>query len=215
MAVSSAFAAWVVAFSRAATRAAISSRLVSSTYASTPRRVLISLALQWIDTKRSAPNAFARAVRSSSETKWSSSRVSTTSIPWPPEDRGDALRHVERDLLLLQAARTDRAGVLAAVAGVEHQARRPRAGAARDARGMVRDVDDDSIGIVHREGAPPRAAVDVERDARAGAGRLRAARAPRSPARRDARRVAEVDAVEIEEGARAAAVPARGSSPMR
>ena len=78
---SSALAAWVVAFSRAATRAAISSRVVSSTYVSMPRRPRLSLALQWIDTKRSAPKALARAVRSSSDTNWSSSRVRTTWMP--------------------------------------------------------------------------------------------------------------------------------------
>jgi hypothetical protein len=46
-----------------------------------PARVAVGVAFAWIETKRSAPSAFARAVRSFSDSVSSASRVSTTSAP--------------------------------------------------------------------------------------------------------------------------------------
>ena len=124
-------------------------------------------------------------------------------MPCPSEDRRSAARDVEGDVLLLQAARADGARVLAAVPGVEHDARdrAPRAG--RGARRVVRDVDDDrDTARAWRRRAATR---DRRRRARSREPVLVASARtrdtiPSSAVRRGAR--SDVDAVEIEEGPR-------------
>ena len=101
-----------------------------------PRALRLRAALAWIERKRSAPLELAIAVRSSSGMKTSVERVSTTSVPssWRTQAL-EAQRHVQHQVLLLQAARSDRAGIVAAVAGVDHDPARAQAELAREAVG--------------------------------------------------------------------------------
>ena len=108
------------------------------------------------------------------------------------------LPDVERDVLFDGPRLPDRARVSAAVSRVEYDARYLAQTAIRE-RSVACDVDYDSIGLDHVEGPTPRLPVEIEDDARTGAGRLGANARDDARFGRLGRGAAEVHAVQIDE----------------
>ena len=110
----------------------------------------LGLALAWIETKRSAPSALARAVRSSSGSVASRARVSTTSAP--SRSRRSRARRARCRASRLLDREALRARIVAAVPGIEHDLRPAaclrarRAARASGARG-------DGAAVARRAGA--------------------------------------------------------------
>src|SRR5207244_236728 len=118
-------------------------------------------AFAWIDTNRSARARFAKLVRSRRATKASASRVRSTLTP-NRSSAGFAARRVTA------AGRPRRAGVVAAVARVEHErAERSHLRLLRPGLGRTREIEDEAMRVRERARAR-RARHALEDDAQEG-----------------------------------------------
>ena len=134
-----------------------------------PRARELRLALAWIDRKRSAPRELAIAVRSSSGMKTSVAAGQDDVGPeLLPDEPLEPQRDVEDQVLLLEAAAADRAGVVAAVAGVDDDAAGAEAELAGEAVAMPARLAAGGSGAGGGQGRRSGGGLAVRAPARAG-----------------------------------------------